>query len=214
MAVATAELARRSLRELATEANELHALCERSYETAVESALQAGRALLAAKEQVGHGEWMAWVEQHFAGSHRSANGYMRLAEHEARGGQIRKQLAKTGIEQVLRTIATPRPERGKRESAEDPFEALAGNESVRAGGRELQQRAESERAERFPRSGVERKAWRAIHEAIEAGQRAFERAAPAELSEWARAEELSAAARRLREAAQLTTELAEHVYGG
>lgn len=46
----------------------------------IEHYRKAGEMLLEAKEQVGHGEWQAWVERHFTLSAATARHYMKLAE--------------------------------------------------------------------------------------------------------------------------------------
>lgn len=40
---------------------------------------QAGKALVAAKALVAHGEWLPWVEQNFHGGRFTSSNYMKLA---------------------------------------------------------------------------------------------------------------------------------------
>lgn len=42
--------------------------------------IQIGEELIAAKEQVGHGNWSAWLETEFSWTQRTANNFMRVAE--------------------------------------------------------------------------------------------------------------------------------------
>lgn len=200
----------RSLSQLATEANREHALCDSAYSTAVRHADAAGRLLTEAREQLRHGEWLPWLEEHFSGSIRTAQGYMRLAAST-------QDLAHLGIEQALRAIAAPRPEpapaasdveREHVDAEPDPFEALTGHQGVAAGGESFRDALKRERERRFPRSPDERSRWRSIATRTESATAALERARPAEMSERARAEEIAAAGRELREAAALCEELA------
>lgn len=69
------------LLELATTANEQHLLCVGAFQKAIEHACAAGKALNQARRLVSHGEWGSWVKQHFQGSHRSANNYMKIARY-------------------------------------------------------------------------------------------------------------------------------------
>lgn len=68
-----------ALTALADDANRCHAKVIDSCKTALVNAKQAGEALMKAKQQVVHGQFMDWVGDHFDGSHETANIYMRLA---------------------------------------------------------------------------------------------------------------------------------------
>jgi hypothetical protein len=70
-----------SLEQLAERANEAHAEVLLTAQNAVEHALAAGRALVEAKRLCRHGHWFAWLADHFRGSKRTAQAYMRLAVH-------------------------------------------------------------------------------------------------------------------------------------
>lgn len=62
-------------------ANKEHDLaCAHTHE-AVKHAKKCGDALLAAKEQIGHGGFMEWIKNHFEGSDRSARSYMHVASN-------------------------------------------------------------------------------------------------------------------------------------
>ena len=67
------------LRLLAEKANREHSQAQRAAGQAVEHAVEAGGLLLKAKEEVGHGNFMKWVEENFEGSERVSRKYMRLA---------------------------------------------------------------------------------------------------------------------------------------
>jgi hypothetical protein len=67
------------LRILAAEINAAHQAGEDSTRRGLEHFREAGRRLLKAKEQVGHGGWKAWLDQNITFSQRTATDYMRLA---------------------------------------------------------------------------------------------------------------------------------------
>ena len=69
----------RTLSELSGLANTEHALAWEAGVTAVAHALNCGAALIAAKRQLAHGEFMPWLAEHFDGSGRTARDFMRLA---------------------------------------------------------------------------------------------------------------------------------------
>lgn len=64
-----------ALPEFAADINRGHEQCQAAFEKSLEHALKAGRLLLEAKDQAGHGAWLPWAEQNFAGSVRTAQGY-------------------------------------------------------------------------------------------------------------------------------------------
>jgi hypothetical protein len=68
---------------------------------ALEHAAECGRLLIKAKEELGkHGSWMYWVKQHAGMSHRTANGYMKLAANWHRVANLRG-----GIRDTLKLLA-------------------------------------------------------------------------------------------------------------
>lgn len=70
---------KKTLQQLANEANQHHAEVEGSLRASLESARQAGIALHAVKQQVAHGEWGQWLEANFKSSKETARVYMRIA---------------------------------------------------------------------------------------------------------------------------------------
>jgi N6-adenosine-specific RNA methylase IME4 len=105
------------LDELAAEANRRHGLYETSTHTALEHAWHAGQALIDAKAQLKHGEWAGWLEQNFAGAHRTANDYMAF-RREIPNSQSTANLAAGGVDGVLKQLRTERRD-GKREAKRD-----------------------------------------------------------------------------------------------
>lgn len=67
------------LADLAATANEEYRLCEQTAATPLQHAINAGEALLQAKEQVPPGKWGAWIAENFQGSRATARNYMRWA---------------------------------------------------------------------------------------------------------------------------------------
>ena len=68
------------LRTLAEKANREHRHAQSSAQQAVKHAVEAGELLLKAKEAVGHGNFIKWIEKNFEGKPRHARMYMRLAK--------------------------------------------------------------------------------------------------------------------------------------
>ena len=98
------ELSTLSLPTLAEMANEAAAACEQSARRTVQQAATCGRALLAAREQVQHGEWMVWVRTNFDYHHSVATRYMQVANY-ANSHNLDDA---TSVESVLRLIADER----------------------------------------------------------------------------------------------------------
>jgi hypothetical protein len=67
------------LPSLATRLNAEHQAACASADQTLAHAIEAGRLLTQAKDAVGHGGWIAWLERNFEGSPRLAQQYMRLA---------------------------------------------------------------------------------------------------------------------------------------
>lgn len=81
---------------------------------ALAAAWQAGQLLLAEKENVrrrmGRGAWLLWLEQHFQGTPRTAQRYMKLAHTVAdvsflRGMSLRQTYSRLGIATETKTPA-------------------------------------------------------------------------------------------------------------
>ena len=98
------ELSTLSLPTLAEMANEAAAACEQSARRTVQQAATCGRALLAAKEQIPHGEWMGWVRANFDYDHGQATRYMQVANY----AQAHNLDDATSVGSVLRLIADER----------------------------------------------------------------------------------------------------------
>jgi hypothetical protein len=87
--------------------NEEHRRCEETVGAALEHAIRAGEGLVQMKERVSHGEWRAWLREHFEGSERTAQAYMRLYQRRA---EIRNGAADLSIRGALSSLSTPKPQ--------------------------------------------------------------------------------------------------------
>ena len=67
------------LATLSADINREHHLATEHATAALEHAHRAGELLRDAKASVGHGQWAEWIAEHFDGSERTAQRYMRLA---------------------------------------------------------------------------------------------------------------------------------------
>lgn len=99
---------------LAIYANEAAELCEATGRLTVEHAIRAGRALLAAKEKVKHGEWSVWLQDNFRQSQARACQYMEIANFN-RGLNLDDA---TSIRQALRLIADSPEKQAKKAERE------------------------------------------------------------------------------------------------
>jgi len=70
--------------ETVAEIGREHELPQSAFRAAIGHAIRCGELLIDAKAQVRHGEWSSWLAEHFAGSERTARGYMRLARNRQR----------------------------------------------------------------------------------------------------------------------------------
>lgn len=111
------------LRVQAAEINEQHAACESSYGHALAHAFHAGRLLIEAKDQLGHGEWLPWLSENVAFSEDTAENYMRLARSSEQLEQANSERVRNlSIREALREISRP----ARRMSAGEMGSVLAG----------------------------------------------------------------------------------------
>lgn len=92
------------LETLAEMANEAAELAERDMVSAVGRAWDCGRYLLAAKQQVPHGQWQHWVRVNFDRELRTASRYMQLAGAFPSRAAIAEAAS---IRQAMRMISQP-----------------------------------------------------------------------------------------------------------
>ena len=99
---------------LAEMANEAAAACEASGRKTVEHAATCGRALLAIRPQIPHGEWLDWLKENFSQSQVRAHQYMEIANYN-RGYNLDDA---TSIREALRLIADSPEKRAKKAERE------------------------------------------------------------------------------------------------
>lgn len=103
-----------ALETLAEMANDAGEQVEKHAKSAVTIAIAAGRALMAAKDQVPHGEWLAWLGINWNYSQQTASRYMTVASNYSSMSNLKNA---TDVNDALRMIAehkeqeTPRAER-------------------------------------------------------------------------------------------------------
>ncbi len=73
----------RSDEEIAREINTEHGHVETHKRNTIQHAIRCGELLLEMKRRVGHGNWLAWVGEHFEASERTARNYMEIAKSAA-----------------------------------------------------------------------------------------------------------------------------------
>jgi vacuolar-type H+-ATPase subunit D/Vma8 len=69
--------------DLAREINSEHGHVEMYKHNTIQHAIRCGELLLEMKQRVGHGNWLAWVHEHFEASERTARNYMEIAKSAA-----------------------------------------------------------------------------------------------------------------------------------
>jgi DUF3102 family protein len=69
--------------EIAREINTEHRRVETHKRNTIQHAIRCGELLLEVKRRVGHGNWLAWVAEHFEASERTARNYMEIAKSAA-----------------------------------------------------------------------------------------------------------------------------------
>ena len=99
---------------LAEMANEAAAACEASGRKTVEHAATCGRALLAIKAQLKHGEWGQWLENNFHQTQKRAEQFMEIAKSNR--GSILEDA--TSVRHALRLIADSPEKLAKRAERE------------------------------------------------------------------------------------------------
>lgn len=95
----------KTLEQIAHRANQAHALAMVSTRNAVQHALTAGQALLQAKELCPKGSWGKWLADHFDGSERTAQAYMRVATHRHQLGGDPLRAAEASRRAIERMVA-------------------------------------------------------------------------------------------------------------
>lgn len=114
-----------TLAELASEANRFHLEAESKAQSAVESAWFAGHALIAAKAQCAHGDWLPWLQANFSGSQPTASRYISLASNYSHANSLEPGVSLRGA------LAAIQKENNRREPdpVNDPVQPKPGTYS-------------------------------------------------------------------------------------
>lgn len=86
--------------ECADIANREHELFRQSGVSMLEHAMKAGEALLAAKAQLAHGEWLPWLAGNFNGTDRLAQMYMKVASNPKRVSDLEEPSLRKALEAI------------------------------------------------------------------------------------------------------------------
>jgi len=96
-----------SLATLASEINAHHQAAEAALNRGLEEAHKCGELLLEAKAACQHGTWQKWLADNFRGSTRTAQVYMRLANHWAEIEAKSADSALLSIDGAVKLLAAP-----------------------------------------------------------------------------------------------------------
>jgi hypothetical protein len=91
---------------LATEIRKAHADVQDAAKTAAQRAIEAGHALIEAKELIEHGGWLPWLREHCALADRTARLYMQIA----RSGLKSATVADFGLQAAAKAIVLQYPD--------------------------------------------------------------------------------------------------------
>src|SRR5262245_23561707 len=119
---------------LARSINEKHELVLQAARSAVERAIECGKALLEAKKKVGHGAWLKWVSENLSFAERTTTGYMKLA---ALSKANQQRVADLPLRQALKAIAGPFRQASETEEDQhtEKTQKRAGRKAIESHGR-------------------------------------------------------------------------------
>ena len=98
-----------TLAQLANEANANHRLVDAELKSAVQYAVRAGDALIAAKAALHHGQFGPWLDENFCATRRTAQAYMRVARGVSDGANAKRATHFGSIRTALAELADPKP---------------------------------------------------------------------------------------------------------
>lgn len=189
----------RSNEDLACEINTEHGHVETHKRSAIKHAIRCGELLLEMKQRVGHGNWLAWVEENFEASERTARNYMEIAK----SATVADLSDATTMRSALRALAS-RSEASKATKLERKEAhanlALANGHIPTEDERHI---AEAEVKEE-PRAGLakaHRRTWASLPARLTTIRRAFSEAAGNQLDDQRASEALYEASREAHQAA-------------
>ena len=188
--------------DLASEINTEHAHVETHKRNTIQHAIRCGELLLEMKQRVGHGNWGAWVGEHFDASERTARNYMEIAKSAAVAdlhddttmrSALRALASRSQSKETEREHATRVPANGRLPIQDDEL-PIADAEVIEA-----------------PRAGLgkaDQSTWASVPSRLTAIRRVFSEAASGELDDQSASKVLHEAAREARQAATDLEQLA------
>ncbi len=99
------------LPELAAQINAAHVECEHALKAGLARALKVGQLLVAAKQRVGHGQWLPWLKTNVHFSERSAQDYMRVARRWSELEAIPQGVADLPFHAAVTLLTAPAAEK-------------------------------------------------------------------------------------------------------
>jgi hypothetical protein len=181
--------------DLVREINAEHGQVETYKHNTIQHAIRCGELLLEMKQRVGHGNWLAWVEEHFEASERTARNYMEIAKSAA----VADLHNETTMRSALRALASrSQPKEQKDERAGE----MAANSNLPTQ-HDMQGVGVGEIGDP-PRAGLDttaRRTWASVPERLSAIKRVFSEAAGEKLDDRGASEVLYMASREAHQAA-------------
>jgi Protein of unknown function (DUF3102) len=190
--------------DLAREINTEHGHVEKHKHSTIQHAIRCGELLLEMKQRVGHGNWLAWVEEHFEASERTARNYMEIAKSAA----VADLKDDTTMRSALRALASP--SQSKRAPKLESVDAQATNALAPAPIRDAERIPDAEVVDE-PRTGLakaQQRTWASLPARLGTIRRAFSEAAGNQLDDHRASEALYEAAREAHQAATDLEQLA------
>jgi hypothetical protein len=193
--------------DLAREINTEHGHVEAHKHKTIEHAIRCGELLLEMKQRVGHGNWLAWVEEHFEASERTARNYMEIAKSAAVADLSDEPTMRSAL-RALASRSQSRESRAPKLEPEDaptsPTDAPAG--LVLANGHipiEDGERVPDVEVVQAPRAGLgktHQRTWASVPTRLSTIRRAFGEAAGERLDDHRASEALYEASREAHQA--------------
>jgi hypothetical protein len=184
--------------DLARKINAEHGHVETHKRNTIRHATRCGEMLLEMKQRVGHGNWLAWIEEHFEASERTARNYMELAKSAA----VADLSDDTTMRSALRTLSSRAESKAsKLESKATQATSAPSNGHIPI---EDEERVTDAEVLEVPRAGLgkaHRRTWASVPARLTTIQRAFSEAAGNQLDDHRASEALYEASREARQAA-------------
>jgi hypothetical protein len=191
--------------DLAREINTEHGHVETHKRSTIKHAIRCGELLLEMKQRVGHGHWLAWVEEHFEASERTARNYMEIAKSAA----VADLSDDTTMRSALRALASRSESKEPKPEPSEPQAGLAlANGHIPIEDRERVSEVEVVEEPRAGLAKAHRRTWASLPARLTTIRRAFSEAAGDQLDDHRASEALYEASREAHQAATDLEQLA------